>query len=173
MIEATAALLLEEGCERMTIDAVAERSGVARSTIYRNWEDRSALLMEAVDCALPRGQEHNTGSLTGDLIEMGHHLATMLTNGALGKLLPSLVGAAAFDQALSVRLQRMAEERSGHVRKIFERGVLRDEIANADLDGRVERFTAPFFTRHLLNGRSLDADFIAAQVAAALTDPEG
>lgn len=172
VLDATVALLLEDGCERMTLDGVAERSGVARSTIYRNWEDRSALIMEAVDCALPDGQEHNTGSLAGDLAEIGRHLAEMLTDGPLGKLMPSLVGAASFDPALAVRLKGMSQARSGHVRTVFERGIVRGEISNADLDGRVERFTAPFFARHLLSGRPLDVEFIDAQVAAALVDPQ-
>jgi AcrR family transcriptional regulator len=173
VLEATVELLLEQGCERMTLDAVAERSGVARSTIYRNWGDRSALIMEAVDCALPDGHEHDTGSLTGDLAEVGQHMSAMLTEGALGKLMPSLVGAAAFDPALAARLRHMAQGRTERVRKVFERAIVRGEISNTDMDGRVERFTAPFFTRHLLSGRPLDDDFIAAQVAAALADPSG
>lgn len=173
VLKATVELLLEDGCERMTLDAVAERSGVARSTIYRNWEDRSALIMEAVDCALPAGVEHDTGTLAEDLTEMGQHISAMLSAGPLGKLMPSLVGAASFDPALAARLQHMGESRLEHLRKVFERGIVRGEITNADLAGRVERFAAPFFTRHLLYGWPLDADFIAGQVAAALVEPPG
>lgn len=154
----------------MTLDAVAERSGVARSTIYRNWEDRSALIMEAVDCALPAGTDHDTGSLAGDLTEIGQHMAAMLNEGPLGKLMPSLVGAASFDPALAARLQRMGETRQAHVRGVFERAIIRGEITHHDLEGRVERFSAPFFVRHLILGRELDGQFIARQVAAALAE---
>jgi AcrR family transcriptional regulator len=171
VLESTVELLLEDGCERMTLDAVAERSGVARSTIYRNWEDRSALIMDAIDCALPAGVEHDTSSLAGDLSEMGEHLAMMLTDGTLGKLLPSLIGAASFDETLAARLQTFGKNRSAHVRATFERAVLRGEITHHDLDGRAERFSSPFFTRFLMYGRPLDADFIRGQVAAALADP--
>lgn len=171
VLESTVELLMEEGCERMTLDAVAERSGVARSTIYRNWEDRSALIMEAVNCALPAGTEHDTGTLKGDLSEMGEHLASMLTEGTLGKLLPSLVGAASFDPSLAARLQAFGTSRSAHVRSAFERAIVRGEISHHDIDGRSERFSSPFFTRFLMYGRPLDADFIQRQVAAALADP--
>lgn len=152
----------------MTLDAVAERSGVARSTIYRNWEDRSALIMEAVDCALPPGMDHDTGTLAGDLTEIGEHMASMLNDGPLGKLMPSLVGAASLDAALAARLQHMGETRQAHVRGVFERAIIRGEITHHDLEGRVERFIAPFFVRHLILGRELDDKFIARQVASAL-----
>ncbi len=171
VLEATAQLLLEEGCERLTIDAVAQRCGVARSTIYRNWEDRSALIMQAVDCALPTGAAHDTGNLAEDLSIIGQHLSSSLADGPLGKLMPSLVGAARFDDALAARLQQMAQSRFAHVREVFERGIVRGEITNRDLEGRVERFVAPFFTRHLLYRWPHDKAFIAGQVAAALAEP--
>ena len=81
------------------------------------------------------------------------------------------IGAAAFDPALAARLQHMGQSRHAHVRGVFERAIIRGEITHQDLPGRVERFTAPFFVRHLISGLDLDNEFIAGQVAAALIDP--
>lgn len=168
VLDATVDLLLEVGCERMTLDAVAEKSGVARSTIYRNWADRSELIMQAVDCVLVIPGLNDTGTLAGDLSVLGELLAHNLDKGPLGKLLPSLVGAAAFDPDLRERLQEFSQSRFEHVRGVFERGIIRGEITNKNLDGRVERFIGPFFTRHLLHGWPMDNEFVKSQVAAAL-----
>src|SRR5919198_1676494 len=40
-------LLSEEGLAGVTVDAVARRSGVAKTTIYRHWPSREALLLDA------------------------------------------------------------------------------------------------------------------------------
>ncbi len=168
VLEATADLLLEVGCERMTIDQLACRSGVARSTIYRNWSDRSALVIEAVDRVAAMPEPPDSGTLEGDLSVMADRLATNLTEGPLGRLLPSLVGAASADPELARRLHGLSDARFETTRKVFERAVVRGEIGPADLDGRIERFLAPFFTRRLLYSWELDDAFRRAQVEAAL-----
>jgi AcrR family transcriptional regulator len=167
VLEAASQLLLDVGCERLTIDEVADRSGVARSTIYRNWGDRSTLIVDAVDCVAGMPETPDTGTLVGDLEIMAERLATNLTEGALGRILPSMVSAASSDAELRSRLETLADVRFGQTRAVFERAIIRGEIGNADLSGRVERYIAPFFSRHLLHGWTIDQAFLDAQVKAA------
>lgn len=98
VVEAAAELLAERGFERITIDGIAERSGVARSTIYRHWPDRADLLGRAfgVVCSVEWTDDH--GTLAADLRHKATMLADGLTNQAWGRMLPSLVGA---DQAFA------------------------------------------------------------------------
>lgn len=168
VLRATADVLLESGCERLTIDEVAQRSGVARSTIYRNWGERSALLIDAVELLAEPHSPPETGTLQGDLTLLAERLAHHLSEEPLGRVLPSLIGAAACDTSLRNRLRVLTAERFAITRTVFEQAVLRCEIPPDDLDHRVERFLAPFFTRHLLHGWPLDEAFQAAQVDAAL-----
>jgi AcrR family transcriptional regulator len=49
VLRATRDLLTELGVERTCIELVAERSGVARSTIYRHWEGKPQLVMDALE----------------------------------------------------------------------------------------------------------------------------
>lgn len=53
MIDAATALLVEAGPRGVTVDAVCERSGVAKSTLYRHWGSREDLLVEVLRCNLP------------------------------------------------------------------------------------------------------------------------
>ena len=52
VIAATLDLLAERGITATTIEAVAERSGVARTTIYRQWDGQPALVLDAIGTTL-------------------------------------------------------------------------------------------------------------------------
>jgi AcrR family transcriptional regulator len=46
-------LLVEGGPSAVTIDAIVARSGVAKSTIYRHWESRDEVLVDAIERCAP------------------------------------------------------------------------------------------------------------------------
>lgn len=64
-------LLLEHGVDGTTVDAVAERAGVGKATVYRRWASKEELALAAfsilADGEMP---SVNTGSLVGDLTEI-------------------------------------------------------------------------------------------------------
>jgi len=49
ILEATVALAAEGGLEDLTMDAIAERAGIGRPTIYRRWASKEELLTDAID----------------------------------------------------------------------------------------------------------------------------
>lgn len=53
VLDAATELLVEAGPRAVTVDAVAERSGVAKSTLYRHWDSRTALLIDVVSTNMP------------------------------------------------------------------------------------------------------------------------
>lgn len=53
VLDAATAILVESGPRAVTVDAVAERSGVAKSTLYRHWESRQDLLVDVMRCNVP------------------------------------------------------------------------------------------------------------------------
>ncbi len=54
VLEAATALLVEHGARGVTVDAVTERCGVAKSTLYRHWPSRTALLVDVLRSNIPR-----------------------------------------------------------------------------------------------------------------------
>jgi AcrR family transcriptional regulator len=46
-------LFIEGGAKALTVDAVSEKSGVAKTTIYRHWENRAALAIDTVTACIP------------------------------------------------------------------------------------------------------------------------
>lgn len=72
-------LVAEQGRERVTVPAVAERAGVSASSIYRRWGDLSGLLAETATNRLdPNRPLPDTGSLRQDLTAWAQELITHL-----------------------------------------------------------------------------------------------
>ena len=94
VLDATAALLAEEGFAGLTVEAIAERSGVARSTIYRNWPDRTDLLIAGFDQLCSFSEVPDLGSIEAELRIVATDLCENLQSAAWARALPSLVGAA-------------------------------------------------------------------------------
>src|SRR2546429_5230114 len=69
ILETTSELLLEHGLVGASMDAVAERAGVSKATIYRWWPSKETLALEAVYRAWSDGEakQPDTGSLRDDL----------------------------------------------------------------------------------------------------------
>ncbi|MEP1123194.1 MAG: TetR/AcrR family transcriptional regulator [Ilumatobacter sp.] len=53
LLSAATELLVESGPRAVTVDAVADASGVAKSTLYRHWSSRDEMLVDVVRCNLP------------------------------------------------------------------------------------------------------------------------
>jgi AcrR family transcriptional regulator len=78
VLATTYQLMSEGGIGGVSIDEVARRSGVAKTTIYRHWPSRSALLLDACSKLGSRAEPPDTGSLEGDLRALATRLAGQL-----------------------------------------------------------------------------------------------
>ncbi|MFK7894624.1 MAG: TetR/AcrR family transcriptional regulator [Myxococcota bacterium] len=63
-------LIMESGYAAATIQAISERSGVSRPTIYQRWGDRISLIEEALYADPLERDAPSTGSLGGDLLKL-------------------------------------------------------------------------------------------------------
>ena len=79
VFEATAALLAERGYEAVTMTDIAQRAGMAATSLYRRWGDVRALIMEvAVEKLMRERPLPDTGSLRGDLLAWARPIAASL-----------------------------------------------------------------------------------------------
>jgi len=89
--EATLELIAELGFEGTTIELISERSGVARSTIYRHWPDPSRLYLAAFDP--PQGAADlpvETTDVLHDLRSYIQHVADRLNDDRFASALCAL-----------------------------------------------------------------------------------
>ena len=79
-MEATRSLLLEKGYPALTIDAVAARAGTAKTTIYRRWPTKGALVLGATADHIAIGVVPDTGSTRADLEAALHQLTVTFSD---------------------------------------------------------------------------------------------
>lgn len=134
VLDAVASLLLEGGFDALTVDAVAARSGVHRTTVYRRWRDTGSLLADSLDAAREqRWQPPDTGSLLGDLTEINHQIVAALTEEP--SITRALITASFRSPAAAHALRMFWEDRYTSAAAVIERAVERGE-ASTGADSR-------------------------------------
>jgi AcrR family transcriptional regulator len=94
VLATTYELLSEAGLAGVSVDAVARRSGVAKTTIYRHWPSREALLLEACAQLGPHFDIPDAGSFPSDLRALAQRVVEQLLSGSYAAILLSLMDAA-------------------------------------------------------------------------------
>ncbi|MFD6195708.1 TetR/AcrR family transcriptional regulator [Mycobacteriaceae bacterium NPDC060252] len=167
VLAATAAILLEEGIDAATITAIAERSGVHHTSIYRRWGDRATLicetLLDAVDTAVP---VPHTGDLRDDLTRMLDDVLT-LYQSPLGNMLMGAIRSS--DPALAQLGTVYFSARLEHCASIAEHAKARGELP-VTTDHRLifELLMGPFLARALLSSMDIKTLDTAQIVDAVL-----
>ena len=167
IIEAAVALLVEGGFGAATVEAISARSGVAKTTIYRHWPDKDAVLRSAVESIVPIATAPDTGSLRGDLTHFAEDLARILTTPPTSALIPGLVAAAEHDPGLGRLLAEFTAGRRQPVHDAVIRAVNRGEIStDSNTEAAAELLLGPLFYRRLLSRMPLTAGMIEHTVEA-------
>ena len=162
-------LLSEGGLGGVSVDAVSERSGVAKTTIYRHWPSRTALLLDACSKLSARPQPPDTGTLRGDLETMALYLAARLQTAGWAKVLPSIVDAAERDPKLAKLQASLHGEMRGAFRTIVERGQERGEAETAiDPAELIAAVMGPLYYRRWFSREPLDEKFVRGVVERAV-----
>ncbi|MEQ1703329.1 MAG: TetR/AcrR family transcriptional regulator, partial [Ilumatobacteraceae bacterium] len=126
---ATAAdVLREEGLAGLTIESVAARSGVAKTTIYRQFDDREALHVATLEMVGSTVQMPTTDDLVADVTAYCKELATKLRDGDFGGLLSTAVDGSERSPSLAATMREVA---AGRRRALTQR--LKSAIAGGDL----------------------------------------
>ena len=81
LLRATAKILAEEGIDAVSIEAVARRSWVAKTTLYRHFGGLDGLVFAAAAASVSETAGHDTGSLIGDLREIQRHYLNIASSG--------------------------------------------------------------------------------------------
>ncbi|MGA8209472.1 MAG: TetR/AcrR family transcriptional regulator [Nocardioidaceae bacterium] len=167
-VAAARALLHEGGLPAATTDAIAERSGVSKATLYRHWPSRVAIAAEAFGReAAEAVPPPDTGSALGDLTEQ-LRLTGRFYGGHQGIVFSQLLAAGVTDPGGAAYLRAwFLAGRRRDVAGLWQRWVERGEVrADVDVETAVDLLLAPLVLRVLLGHRPLDdADDAAAELA--------
>jgi AcrR family transcriptional regulator len=131
----TAALdeFVEVGRLGMTIERIAARAGVARSTVYRRWSSIEELAHDALDSVREAAPPPPGGSVRDDLVFMLEYSRHIITATRFGQLLPQLAVEARRDpeEARLYQTSRIGRDRAllaGVMLRGIDEGVIRADI---------------------------------------------
>lgn len=118
-------LFIEHGVDGASIEQIAEKAGVARTTVYRRWSSKEALLAEAI--AVARGGPEQKA--IGNRVELGSlarrlvdQLAETLTQPDYRKLMARLAGSVpSCPELMSTYWDNYMVPRREIVRRLLER----------------------------------------------------
>lgn len=170
VLEATAELIIEDGVAKVTMEEVAARSGVAKTTIYRHWPERPALILDTVGQTFRRVATPDTGSLREDLLAFFNGMVRADLSGKVGRMMPCLIDAASRDPEMEQLLARLGVEREQPIRTIVGRAQQRGELP-MELDDRVVVGTivGPIVFRKVMQRAQIDSDYIERCIEVAIT----
>ncbi len=160
-VDAATSLLAEEGIDGFSVDAVARRSGVAKSTLYRHWASANDLLVHALDCHVEQIPTPDTGSLLTDLEMLFQTIRTVIKPEENRHLLLDTLAAAARDPELARVEQAMFHERMRPIRDLVERAIDRGEIPAIEPELAAMFVHGPIMARILMVADPLRAEDIS------------
>jgi AcrR family transcriptional regulator len=162
VIDATLAELAEGGYSALSLEKVARRAGVHKTTLYRRWGAREELVLDAM---LERAGEQisvpDTGSLREDLRELARTAAANAASPEVSAMARAVAAESPHDSRLADANRRFWAERLMLDGVIVERAIERGEVAAGTEPRRViESVLGPIHLRLVLTGEPVDRRFL-------------
>lgn len=169
ILSAALELVAECGYEGLTMEGIADRAGVAKTTVYRRWSSRDEVLEAASEGFVTEIGVPDTGTIRGDLLDLLKS-AISVYSGLPGRVMPGLVSAMAQNPSLARRVREgfLASRRLA-LRAVLQRGIQRGELRpQIDVELTLDLLGGPLMYRLLVTGQAVDAETAAALVDTLL-----
>ncbi|MGW0431720.1 TetR/AcrR family transcriptional regulator [Micromonospora sp. NPDC003197] len=170
IFDAALSLLAENGYERLTIEAVAEHSTVNKTTIYRWWPSKAALLGAAlVGTPTLRFDVPDTGSLRGDLEALVEAVLALLTKSPAADIAVTALAAAAHSPELAAHARAFFADRLARENPVFARAAARGELPpDTDPTLLMDLLAGAVWVRVVLRQTPVGEDFARRTVSFVL-----
>src|SRR5216684_4336805 len=161
---------MEHGYAGASVERVAARAGIAKTTVYRRWGGLNGLLADlmagyaAQEITVP-----DEGDLAADLRALAAAVVAALSDPAIGAAFASVVAAAVRDPAARQVLSQFVTARAATMSEVVHRAAHRGEIpAATDAAAVIQTVTAQLYYRLFVAGEPL-GPAVADRAAAIAT----
>ena len=172
ILEAATELLLEQGLETVSMDAVAQRAGVSKATIYRWWPSKETLALDALyhEWDTGRPEPPDTGSLRADLLALLRPWIRQIRTRPYGRVVAELVAEAQTDPKFaSIYRARFVAPRREPARALLKRAIDRGELPpDIDIELALDLVYGPLYHRLLHDHAPLNDRFVRDVVDTVL-----
>jgi AcrR family transcriptional regulator len=171
ILKATREILADAGVHGLTVEGVAARSGVAKTTIYRRWRSKEDLALAALlEVIREEPPARHLGSTRAALRGYLGQLVKNVNSRLYGRILRGLISELAIDRQLAKGfreqvLARRVSAITGLLARGIEGGELRPDL---DLELAVDLLLGPIYYRVLMSGEPLTSGFVERLVDAVM-----
>lgn len=171
IIEAVLDLLAEGSTvEALSMEAVAARAGVGKTTVYRRWSNKEALVMDAISALKGSPPAPAGASVRDDLVTLLSPVSR--TSSRAGQILPCLAPELRRNRDLYDRYIGWLEQRRDVIRDVLRRGVADGELAaDTDIELALALLSAPMTLQSTLHWHPrLNTDRLTERVVDTVLD---
>jgi AcrR family transcriptional regulator len=170
ILEQVLLLLGSRGYAGLTLDDLATRSGVAKTTILRRWPSKAAVAAAGVErLALQSVDVPDSGTLRDDLHALLRSAAETFARGR-GQFVPRLLREAGHHPEITDLLFTVIHTRRQAYRRALALAIARGELApSADQDLLIDLLIGPIWTRLLITHDPITPEFVVAIVETVLS----
>src|SRR5919202_1057996 len=170
ILEQALVLLGSHGYAGLTLDELAARSGVAKTTVLRRWPSKAAVAAAGVErLALQSVAVPDSGTLHGDLHALLHGAVDTFARGR-GQFVPRLLREAGHHPEITDLLDAVLHTRRQAYQRVLARAVARGELdPSADQELLIDMLIGPLWTRLLITRDPITREYVDANVQAVLT----
>lgn len=149
VFEAVTALVTERGYGALNMTDIAERAGVAATSLYRRWGDVRVLIMEvAVERLMQEHPLPDTGALAQDMRTWARSIVTSLSSPEGSSFFQAFIATALPTSANGVERMAALKPRVAQIKTMLGRAKARGEPAPS-IEDVVDMLLAPLYTRAL------------------------
>ncbi|MER7397334.1 TetR/AcrR family transcriptional regulator [Streptomyces sp. NPDC000151] len=157
----------DKGFAALSMERVAQRSGVHQATIYRRWRTVEGLVCALLTERSGSNPVPDTGSLCGDLRALARGIAEFYEDARNRAMIEAVVSAAARDPRAEETLRKFFDDRLGVAGVLARRAVDRGELPpGTDAEAVVGALGAPFYYRMLIVRRPVDLELVESATLA-------
>ncbi len=175
MVDGARAIIASEGVHACTVEAVARRTGIARSTIYRHVGGTDGLVLAAVDGMVKAATPPDTGSLAGDLRVIQERYLRVARDPAMRELYAWMLDRSIQDPEFAARFRKVRVQPQGSTVVALQRAIARGEVEpTLDVDLAMHFIQGPFLSKRIVEGEELaphELDELLRMILAGLVRP--
>jgi AcrR family transcriptional regulator len=148
----------------VTVEAIAERAGVSKATVYRWWPNKAAVVMDSFLSTVSSEVPFPHTDCAQEDIRLHMRRLIKALGGKMGRTVAALIAEGQADPELTEALRsRWLSVRRAEVKEILEQGMARGELReDIDPEVAVDSLYGPIYYRLLVGHAPLKEDFADA-----------
>ena len=159
LLQATAEILIEGGIDAVSVEAVARRSGVAKTTLYRHFGRVDALIFAAAAASVISAEGPDTGSLSGDLRAIQRHYLDVASSSASREVFAWMLTQAMHSSEAAALFRSARIQPRGPTVIALQRAIARGELPpTINIEMAVHVIQGPLISKRIVDNSDLTDD---------------